>query len=353
MAKLKKPVFDMLAHDQELYRGTRGAYSFSAKSRAGAGAWQKKFRKALRGALGLTLMGKGLAGYRPHAEKLESRDCGLFVREKWRLWTEPRVPIPFWLLRPAGPAIRRPLVLTPHGHEPVEHYIGQAKTREELRVIRDEQRDVAIQAVMEGYVALLPTVRGFGETRGLEDTKWKNLSSCRSALMHGLLVGRTPIGERVWDVERLIDWAIKRKDVDASRIAITGNSGGGTVTLFSSACDTRIAAAVPASYFCTFYGSIGSIFHCDCNYIPGMLLLGEMSDVAGLIAPRPFCAVQGKKDDIYPIAESFKSYLRLRNIYRVFGAQEKCRLFVGDGGHRYYSAGIWPFLKTVFGADNS
>ena len=73
-----------------------------------------------------------------------------------------------------------------------------------------------------------------------------------------------------------------------SRIAITGNSGGGTVSLFAAACDTRISVSVPGCYFCTFAGSIGSIAHCDCNYVPGILRLGEMHDVAGLIAARDF-----------------------------------------------------------------
>ena len=63
--------------------------------------------------------------------------------------------------------------------------------------------------------------------------------------MHGLLVGRTPIGERVWDMKCLIDWAIINLEIDQSRIAMTGNSGGGTITLFSAACDTRIKVAMP------------------------------------------------------------------------------------------------------------
>ena len=344
---VKRFPFDMLAHDQHLYRQEKGVFSFRSKNKGSAIKWQKQFRKALRLALGITRMEKELAGYWPRAQKLETVDCGFFIREKWRLWTEPGVPLPFWLLRTPGTAIRRPLVLTPHGHEPVEHYLGMGNTRAELKKVRDEQRDVAIQAVMEGCTTILPTVRGFGETRGLDDAKWKNLSSCRASLMHGLLVGRTPIGERVWDIERLIDWAVKRNDVNPTKIAITGNSGGGTVSLFAAACDTRISASVPASYFCTFYGSIGSIWHCDCNYIPSLLSLGEMSDVAGLIAPRPFCAINGRKDDIYPIGETRKSFAKLMNIYKVMGVANRCRLFVGDGGHRYYSAGAWSFLKTV------
>ena len=133
--------------------------------------------------------------------------------------------------------------------------------------------------------------------------------------MHGLLPGRTPIGERVWDMSRLLDWALENLAIDSRRIAITGNSGGGTVSLFAAACDTRFGVAVPGSYLNTFTGSIGSIRHCDCNYIPGILRLGEMYDVAGLIAPRPFCAIAGEADPIYPIEKARYAYKKLRQIY--------------------------------------
>ena len=37
--------------------------------------------------------------------------------------------------------------------------------------------------------------------------------------------------------------------------------------MLAAACDTRISVAVPGCYFNTFSGSIGSIIHCDCNYV--------------------------------------------------------------------------------------
>ncbi len=166
--------------------------------------------------------------------------------------------------------------------------------------------------------------------------------------MQGLLLGRTPIGERVWDIERLRDGAMRNLAMDSSRIAITGNSGGGTVSLFASACDKRISVVVPSCYFCSFAGSIGSIYHCECNYVPGLLQLGEMWDVAGLIAPRPFGAIAGQNDAIFPIAEVHKAYQTLKQIYAVAGAPENCRLYVGDGGHRFYKAGAWPFIREQF-----
>lgn len=166
--------------------------------------------------------------------------------------------------------------------------------------------------------------------------------------MQDLLVGRTPIGERVWDMSRLIDWAIETQNVDSHKIAITGNSGGGTISLFAAACDTRITVTVPSCYFNTFRGSIGAMRHCDCNYVPGILRLGEMYDVAGLIAPRAFLAVCGREDPIFPVDQAEYAYKELQKIYTDAGVPEKCRLFIGEGGHRYYKKPVWPFVHESF-----
>ena len=193
---------------------------------------------------------------------------------------------------------------------------------------------------------IAPTTRAFGKTRSPADKDKNAVSSCRLQLMHDLLLGRTPIGDRVWDMSRLIDWAIAHQEVDPARIAITGNSGGGTVSLFAAACDTRIS--VPGCYFNTFAGSIGSIIHCDCNYVPGILRLGEMHDVAGLISPRPFLAVAGRDDPIFPVAHTRAAFEQLAKIYRAAGVPDRCELYIGDGGHRYYKERVWPFIAEAF-----
>ena len=100
--------------------------------------------------------------------------------------------------------------------------------------------------------------------------------------------------------------------------------------------------------FRTFAGSIGSIHHCDCNYVPGILRLGEMYDVAGLIAPRPFCAISGKDDPIFPITEAKYAFSILKKIYEVAGVPDNCELYVGHAGHRYYKAGAWSFIHKHF-----
>lgn len=341
------------SHYQALYENAPRRFAFDATTAAQLAAWQRAFRPRLRQALGLTNMQRDLARYEPRCKRVAATDMGDYHRELWRLWTEPDVPLPFWLLLPKGKKGKLPLVLTPHGHNHPDIYVGIARNQAQRRSIAQGQRDIAVQAVRQGYIAIAPTARGFGETRTDQDRAQDKDCSCRIELLHGLLVGRTAIGERVWDISRLIDWALTRPEVDRSRIAITGNSGGGTTSLFAAACDLRIAVAVPSCYFCTFAGSIGTIFHCDCNYVPGILRLGEMYDVAGLVAPRPFCAIAGKDDRIFPIEHVRRSFARLKRVYRVAGVGQRCRLYVGEGGHRYYSAGAWPFVRHWFERKNA
>ena len=66
------------------------------------------------------------------------------------------------------------------------------------------ERDVALQAVRQGYVAIAPDVRAFADLRRREELEKDATSSCRTLQMHALLFGRTLVGERVWDMGRAI-----------------------------------------------------------------------------------------------------------------------------------------------------
>ena len=114
--------------------------------------------------------------------------------------------------------------------------------------------------------------------------------------------------------------------------------------MFAGALDERVSISMPASAFCTFTGSIGTLNHCGCNYIPGILDVCEMSDIAGLTAPRPFCAINGVEDRIFPIEETRKAFEGLQKIYKSAGAPDNCELYEGPEGHRYYKDGAWDFV---------
>ncbi len=344
--------FNTSAYLRNLQEAAQPRFDYRAASSSGDWqSWRRDFRAALESALGLPAIRSATQGL-PLAPRVEEQvDCQSYIREKIYIATEPGIEIPFYLLLPkslsnesGGPV---PLVLTPHGHgrRGKEVYAGIYEDEHEARESREGERDIAVQAVSEGYAVIAPDVRGFWEMGRREEWEKQANNSCADLQKVAMLFGRTLIGERVHDMGRLLEYAATRPEVDASRVVITGNSGGGTVSLFTAALDERITLAVPGSYFCTFFDSLVSIAHCPCNVVPGIMNLGEMYDVAGLIAPRPVLMVNGQSDPIFPIEATRRAYAHLQNIYAAQGAAQKCELFIGSGGHRYYKARVWSFVR--------
>src|SRR5437588_11096433 len=110
---------------------------------------------------------------------------------------------------------------------------------------------------------------------------------------------------------RTIDWIETRPELDAKRVGCMGCSGGGMATQFAAAIEPRIKAALISSYLNTFRDCVMSISHCIDNYIPGILNWSEMSDVAGLVLPRPRCGASGERENIFPISASRSSFAKI------------------------------------------
>ncbi|NJL31030.1 MAG: hypothetical protein HC898_05065 [Phycisphaerales bacterium] len=208
-------------------------------------------------------------------------------------------------------------------------------------------RDFALGCLKRGFAALCIEQRNFGER--LFQARWEEWSKrvCLQPAMHSMMLGRTLAAERVFDVDRALDYLWTRKDVDRANVGVMGNSGGGTTSIYAGALLPRVAFMMPSCSFCTYRGSIMSIYHCPDNYIPGLLRWAESADIVGLFAPKPVVVVAGNKDDIFPIQHVRKAYADLRKIYRAAGAEKQCQLVVGDGGHRFYADDAWPVLTKM------
>jgi len=278
------------------------------------------------------------------AETVEKKKFSGYVRERIVFQSEPFADVPAYLLLPAKINPPFPVVICLQGHSPGMHIsLGQARNKEEKKLIAGD-RDLAIQAIKNNYAALVIEQRCFGER---QETKQKDKAphGCQDAAMHSLLLGKTLLGERVWDVIRGIDYLQTRKEIDGRRIACAGNSGGGTITFFAACIDKRIKVAVPSCYYCSYRNSLMQIYHCTDNYLPGILKVADMGDLGGLIAPRPLIILAGETDPIFPIAGVKKSYRQTKKIYRAFKSDRKLHLLVGKGGHRFYAELAWPKIR--------
>lgn len=243
---------------------------------------------------------------------------------------------------------KHPLVICLQGH-------GTGKHISMGRVIYDDDvddgdRDIGLQALERGYAALCLDQRGMGERRTefVYNRADKGVPRCHLTAMNALLVGRTMIGERCWDISRAIDLALTFPEIDGDKIICTGNSGGGTATFYAAAFDERIKVAMPSCAFCTYKDSIGAMFHCVCNFIPKIAEYMDMGDIAAAIAPRKLIVIHGRKDGIFPDNGVRQGFETVKKVYAAAGVPENCALTTGEGGHRYYKENAWTsFDKMV------
>lgn len=240
-----------------------------------------------------------------------------------------------------------PGVICLQGHSTGKHIsIGVAKFEKDENTIAGG-RDFAIRAVREGYCAIALEQRYMGMC-GQGKNGGPSCGTDNEA-MASLLIGRTAIGERVWDVQRLIDVIEKHLTayIDPKRIICMGNSGGGTATFYASCMDERISLSMPSCAVCTYDDSIAAMHHCPCNFIPGIRKYFDMGDLGGLIAPRPLVLVCGEKDPIFPYQGVIKSFEFIQNAYDAFGKKELCQLVRGNGGHQFYPDDAWPVVHKL------
>lgn len=275
----------------------------------------------------------------------------LFRETRFVFSSEPCADVPCHLLIPQAGGAPFPVVICLQGHTSGMHIsLGRPKYEGDEEKIEGGDRDFALQAIRKGYATLVIEQRCFGERMDSRPSVFVHSErSCRHAAMTALLLGRTMIGERAWDVSRTIDALGQFPEIDTGRIGCMGNSGGGTITYFAACLDERIGIAMPSCYVCTFRDSIGMIDHCEDNYIPGILNYFEMGDLAGLIAPRPLIVVAGREDEIFPIGGVEETFDTIRRIYAAAGVPERCRLVVGEGGHRFYADLAWPVFRELAG----
>ncbi|MFP4381321.1 MAG: alpha/beta hydrolase family protein [Candidatus Sumerlaeia bacterium] len=311
-------------------------------------AWQNKLRRKLR----------QLTGYDKMPKPAER--CALDVRTEWEqerhegfirkiiFQSEEHAHVPAYVCLPRSATPPYRFVICVQGHSSGMHNSIRVERDDEAKTFSPKcDRDFGITAMQSGLAALCIEQRAFGLRR--EQTLEKAMSgTCHDATMHALMLGRTMIAERVFDIDRGIDYLATRDDADMKRIGVMGNSGGGTASLFSAALLPRISLCMPSCYFCTFRDSVMSIGHCMDNYVPGLLQYAEMPDLMGLFAPKPVVVVAGREDNIFPIDATEKAFRALKKIYKAAGASDRCKLVIGEGGHRFYAQAAWPeYLKML------
>lgn len=150
---------------------------------------------------------------------------------------------------------------------------------------------------------------------------------------------------------RLLDYALSLKETDANRVAISGGSGGGTLSMLVTALDDRIKLSAPVvSLSCYMYGG------CPCESGMPVQFCGGGTDnpeIAAMAAPRPMLIVSDGKDwtDHVPQIE----YPYLQKIYGFYNMTDVLKnVHLPNDGHDFGLSKripLYEFIAKQFNLD--
>lgn len=297
--------------------------------------WKGQVRDQYIKMLGLDVIAQNACEIQVEIE--ETVETDEYTRYRYVFESEKDCPVPCYLLIPKTGKEKYPVCVCVQGHSTGFHIsIGVKKHEEDDRSLATST--FALDAVKNGFAALCIEQRGMGERTTPHQRRGPALTcGCYHTAMTALILGRTLIGERVWDVSKGIDSLEYFKDkLDLDDISMIGNSGGGTATYYSACYDQRIKTAVPCCAVCTYRDSIGDMWHCSCNYVPGSARYFDMGELAALIAPRKLVICNGEIDPIFPLSGTNEVYSVIEKIYAREGVAENCKIVVHSDKPHYF-----------------
>jgi dienelactone hydrolase len=196
-----------------------------------------------------------------------------------------------------------------------------------------------IELVQQGFVVFIIDPIQQGERVQYTPQDGPPIGLCAAHNMMGnqmSLVGDTFGTWRVWDAIRALDYLWSRPEIDRTRVGVTGNSGGGTLTTYVSALDPRPAWAAPSCYITYWLANLENELPADSEQNPPGLLAAGLDEADLLLchAPRP-TLILGQAKDFFDPRYTRKAWDEVRRVHALLGSPRSAELFIGPTVHGF------------------
>ena len=311
-------------------------------------SWQAKCREKLTELLGLDLFETCEDDFLQE----EVTEFEEYTQIRFSFQSEPGYYVPAYIQIPKNLQGKIKPMICLQGHSTGMHIsLGLQKFPGDD--VRTNKKREAQNAREYGYCPVVMEQRYMGECGGLPtgagcNTPWG--AEHQLSVLSTLALDRTAIGERVWDISRMIDVLGKHFDMlDMENVCCTGSSGGGTATFYAACIDERIKGCIPSVAVCTFKDSIIGLKHCPCNYVQGIARYFDMGDLAGLVAPRKMVVFSGQLDQGFLIEGADECMKIAKELYKKAGCPENVEHVIGELGHRFIETKAYPAFNKIVG----
>jgi len=201
-----------------------------------------------------------------------------------------------------------PAILNVHGH------VGPPGKAVEYKQKR------CINFAKHGILALSLEWFSFGELRQEGNQHWYGA--------HLDLVGANALGIFLLEMRRGLDYLYNHPNADRRHLGVTGLSGGGWQTIFLSALDDRVTAAVPVAGYSSLttkvearrYGDLGDMEQNGTD----LYSLVDYTHLTAMMAPRPTLLIHNAEDNCCFRAALVKplTYDSVKPFFKLYGKED-------------------------------